>query len=123
LEKLIKIHPSQVEPAMVYLISRLDEQVQLSVFGESDPQAFRMQIHERLNKGKGPKHTSATIQAYITPTDLSGTPVPGQNGHDNGNKMHQPSDVPGHGDEGNGKGQSTPGNGNRKPHLTRTPTP
>ncbi len=123
IEELINKLPPQAEPAIVHLQARLTEQVQLSTFGETDPKAFRVQIRERHQKQNNPKHSSDTDKTASTPSGLTGTPMPEQNDNDNGNKMHQPTEVPGQVNPGNGKGQSTPGNGNHGPSESSTPKP
>jgi len=119
IEELISKLPPQAEPAIIHLQERLDEQVKLSTIGEKDPQAFRSEVHERLHKRQGSKHTPTSDQSQSYPEGLSGTPMPEQEG--NGND--HPNEVPGHGGQGNGQGQSTPGNGNHGPKPTDTPAP
>jgi hypothetical protein len=123
MEELINTLPSQAKPAMIRLQARLAEQIQLSTFGESNPQAFRMQIRERLQKRLGPNQSPTISQPESTSPYLIVTPMDGQNGSDNGNNMNQPTDVPGHGGTGNGKGQSTLENRNIEPDPIRTPKP
>jgi Domain of unknown function (DUF5667) len=125
IENLIKTLPPQAEPAILRLQQRLIEQVQLSTFGQGNPQAFRSQIHERLHKQQGPKKSPTPGQSMSTPTEISNTPLPKQedNGIGNGNGKSQPTEVPGHGGPGKGQGQPTPGNGNHEPELRITPVP
>jgi hypothetical protein len=123
MEELINTLPPQAEPAMLQLQARLTEQVKLSKFGEADPQAFRAQIRERLQKQKGPNHSPDTDRPEAINPDAMVTQIPGQNGNDKGNKIHQTPDVPGHDNPGNGNGQSTPGTGNHGPNESQTPEP
>jgi hypothetical protein len=123
MEDLINKLPPQAEPAVVHLQARLAEQVKLSQFGEVDPQAFRVQIHERLQKQHGNKHSAGTDQPESASPDLTVTQEPGQNGNGHGNKTHQPTAVPGNDNPGNGKGQSTPGKGNHGPNEKQTQEP
>jgi hypothetical protein len=123
MEDLINKLPPQAEPAVVHLQARLAEQVKLSQFGEVDPQAFRVQIHERLQKQHGNKHSAGTDQPESASPDLTVTQEPGQNGNGHGNKTHQPTAVPGNDNPGNGKEQSTPGKGNHGPNEKQTQEP
>ena len=122
MEELISTLPPQAEPAIRHLQERLNEQVQLSSIGESDPKAFRMQIRERAQKRYGPNPASDVDQPQPSPTDLPVTPVPGKNDKGNGNQGDQSTDTPGHGGQG-GKEQSTPESGNHGPDESQTPKP
>lgn len=123
MEELITKLPEQAEPAIVRLRERLQEQVKLSTIGESDPQAFRMEINERVHTRQGPKQTPHSDQSESTPAGSSNTPMPEQEDKGNGNEMNQPTEVPDHNGPGNGQGQSTPGNGNHGPNPIHTPEP
>jgi hypothetical protein len=123
IEELINTLPPQAEPAILHLQQRLDEQVKLSTFGENDPNAFRLQIHERLHERQGPKRSSTSDQSESTPAVSSNTAIPNKDDKGKGNGMNQPTEVPGHGNPGNGQGQSTPGNGNHGSNPTHTPEP
>lgn len=118
LEELIHSLPPQAQSAMERIQARLVEQVQLSVSGESDPTAFRVQIRERMQHQQGPKHTPSSNQPESTASDQLPSPIPGQNGNDDGNKTNQPHAIPGYGDPGNGKGESTPENGTHGPNQS-----
>ena len=121
-ELIIKL-PPQAEPAVVKLQERLNEQVKLSKIGETDPKEFRLQIRDRLQKQHGLKHSTGSEPSLSTPDDLSGTPVPGQDGNNQGNENKEPTEDSGHGGPGNGQGQTTPGNGNHGQNPTHTPKP
>ncbi len=121
-ELIIKL-PPQAEPAVVKLQERLNEQVQLSKIGETDPKEFRLQMRDRFQKQRGSKHSTESEPSLSTPENSSVTPVPGQDGNNQGNEMKEPTEVPGHGGPGNGQGQTTPGNGNHGQNPTHTPKP
>jgi Domain of unknown function (DUF5667) len=121
-ELLNQLHP-QAEPAVVHLQARLAEQVRLSQFGELDPQAFRVQIHDRLQKQQENKHSTGTGQPESSSPDLTITPEPGLNDNEHGNKTNRPTDVPGNDNPGNGKGQSTPEIGNHDLNGKKTQEP
>jgi hypothetical protein len=105
------------------LHERLNEQVQLSSVGETNPKEFRVQVQERRQKEKGPKHSTDTGQSQSTPEDSAATSMPTQKDKNHGNDNNQPTDEPGHGGPGNGQGQTPPGNGNHGPNPTHTPKP
>jgi hypothetical protein len=123
MQELIVKLPPQAEPAVVKLQQRLNEQVQLSNIGEIDPKEFRLQVHARFQKQHGPKHSTESESTLSTPDTSSVTPVPRQDGNNQGEDMSEPTKVPGHDDQGNGQGQSTPGNGNHGQNPTHTPKP
>ena len=122
IEELIDKLPPQAEPAIVRLQARLAEQIQLSNFGESDPQSFRAHIRERQQKQQDSKHSSGTDQPESILPGMTVTPIPKQEDGEN-KKTHQPTDMPGQGDPGNGKGQNTPGNGNHESNESSTQEP
>ena len=115
--------PPQADPAIIHLQERLNEQIQLSSFGESDPEAFRVQMREREQIHKDLNHSTETEPAESDMPGMTGTPMPENNDNNNGNKTHQPTDMPGQGNPGNGKGQNTPGNGNHDSNGTSTQEP
>ena len=123
IKELISKLPPQAEPAVIKLQERLNEQVQLSDVGESDPKEFRIQLRERLQNLQRTKHVPDDDQPQSTPIKISITPIPEHDGDNNGNEMAQPSKVPEHGDPGKGEGQSTPGAGNHGQNPTHTPKP
>jgi len=126
MEGLIGTLPPQAKPAMLHLQERLVEQVHLSTIGEADPQAFRLQIRERLQKRQGPSHLTDTDEPQSTPAEPTVIPMPAgdEDDHGNGgNGNNQPTDVPGQGGSENDQGQSTPGNGNHGPNASHTPKP
>ncbi len=122
IEELIDKLPPQAEPAIVRLQARLVEQIQLSNFGESDPQAFRAHIRERQQKQQNSKHSSGTDQPESILPGMTVTPMLKQDDGEN-KKTHQPTDMPGQPDKGNGKGQNTPGNGNHESNQSSTQEP
>lgn len=123
IEELIDMLPSQAEPTVIHLQRRLDEQVQLSVFGEMNPQAFREQMHLRHQKQQGPIHPAETVQPESIEPGMTVTPIPERNEGNGGNKMQQSTDTPGQANPGNGKGQNTPGNGNHGPNESSPQQP
>ncbi len=123
IEELMILLPSQAEPAIIRLQERLNEQVQLSSFGESDPEAFRAQMRERQQIHKELKDSTKTEPAESGMPGITVTPMPEKNDNNNGNNTHQPTDMPGQGNPGNGKSQNTPGNGNHDPNGTNTQEP
>ncbi len=122
IEELIDKLPPQAGPAIVRLQARLAEQIQLSNFGESDPQAFRVHIRDRHQKQQDSKHSTATDQPESILPGMTLTPVPQQDDGEN-KKTHQPTDMPGQTNPGNGKGQNTPGNGNHNSTESSTQEP
>ena len=122
INELIDKLPPQAGPAIVRLQARLAEQIQLSNFGESDPQSFRAHIRERQQKQQDSKHSSGTDQSETILPGTTVTPMPEQDDGKN-KKTHQPTDNPGQVNPGNGKGQNTPGNGNHESNETSTPEP
>ncbi len=114
IQELIRKLPPQANPAMLKLQERLEEQVQLSSVGETNPKEFRVQVQERRQKEKGTKHQTDTGQSQSTPEDSAATPMPTQEGKNHGNDMNQPTDEPDHGG---------PGNGNHGPNPTHIPKP
>lgn len=122
LEELISSLPEQAAPAIIHLQERLQEQVNLSTFGEHDPQAFRLQIRERQRDHQGKqKNTPDSAEPDVNPTQSSVNPQPTQG--DNGNGKQKPVDAPGHGGEGSGGGNSNSGNGKHNPDPSDTPAP
>jgi CHAT domain-containing protein len=123
MEELISKLPPQAKIAVVKLQVRLNEQVQLSNIGETDPKKFRNQVRERQKNLQRTNHAPDVDQSQSTPDEISITPIPKQDGNHNGNEKSQPSEVPGHGGPGNGQGQSTPGKGDHERNPTHTPKP
>jgi hypothetical protein len=122
IEELLASLPEQASPAIIRLRERLQEQVMLSSFGESDPQAFRNEIRERQRTRQGLKHTLEPGQTELTPVMNSKTPIPeqGENGSESGMET---AEMPGHNGSGNGQGQATQENGKHGPNATHTPKP
>jgi membrane-associated HD superfamily phosphohydrolase len=123
LEELISKLPPQAKTAVVKLQERLNEQVQLSNIGETDPKKYRSQVHERQKNLQRTNHATDVNQSQSTPDEISITPIPKQDSNHNGDEKSQPSEVPGHGGPGNDQGQSTPGKGNHGQNPTHTPKP
>ncbi len=100
LEELLSMLPSQAEPAIIHLQERLREQINLTTFGEKNPQAFRDEVRQRQHghPGAGKK----------TPEAEAGTPLATED-----TQNHQPGEKPGNND--NGKQQSTQAPGHNKP--------
>ncbi len=114
----------QNEPAFVRLQERLQEQIKLSAFGESDPQKFRLEIRERQHRrDEARKSTPNNNDSVTTPKKKSSTPHPSQaeDEHNNGNE--QPTQSPDHDSGSPGQGNPDPGNGNHGPESSRTPKP
>jgi hypothetical protein len=119
-ELLVKL-PEQASPAILRLQERLQEQVMLSSFGESDPQAFRNEIRERQKIRQSIRHSTEPEQTEEIPLIADNTPMPGQD--NNGSEMIQPSQMPGHNGQDNSQDESLPGNSNHGPGPTHTPKP
>jgi Domain of unknown function (DUF5667) len=88
--------PESEKPALLQAQVRLQEQIQLASMGQADPQAFRLQVQQRLQNqagsgkqtpesGNGPRRS-----ATQNPT---GTPVPSGKGYGPGSS--QPTVTPG----------------------------
>lgn len=122
-QQLIGSLPPQAEPAILRLQDRLNEQVQLSSIGEKDPKEFRFQVHERQLQRKQDKHPDKTYTPGTTLPGISATPMPGEDGDNNGNGKKESTQVPGHGEPGNDQDPSQPGNGNHGQNPTHTPKP
>jgi len=117
LEELITILPPQAEPAIVHLQERLQEQINLSTFGEEDPQAFRLQVRARQHGHPGTsKKTPESSSSTLPTTKGSGTLIPGNDVNDNGKP--KTTQVPGHGNQGSGEGNPSQGNGKHEPKTT-----
>jgi hypothetical protein len=123
MEELLASLPEQASPAIIHLQERLQEQVMLSSFGVSDPQAFRNQISVRKQMRQGLKITSEPEQAESTQGISSNTPMPEPGDNGKGNDMNQPTEMQGHKGPGNGQGQSSPADGKHGPDASRTPKP
>jgi Domain of unknown function (DUF5667) len=120
LEELIAQLPIQASPAMIRLQERLNEQVQLSTLGEKNPQEFRSQVREKAKNRQGPKYEPTSEQPESLPLAGTMTPLtPSDTG--NGNGINKPTQVPGHGNPGNGQGQNNPQNGFGNPESTQIP--
>jgi hypothetical protein len=122
-EQLIAKLPVQASPAIIHLQQRLQEQVQLSTFGEEDPQQFRLQIQQREHLRQGPKHSSTEEQSEMMPAQVTASPEPIQQENGNGGEMNQATEVPGKGNQGNKQGQPPSGNGNHGPNQAGTSQP
>lgn len=117
LEELITNLPAQAEPAIVHLQERLQEQINLSTFGEEDPQAFRLQVRARQHGHSGTfKKTPGSNSSTPTATEASGTLIPGNDENENGKP--KTTQVPGHGNQGTGEGNPSQGNGKHEPKTT-----
>jgi hypothetical protein len=121
MEELLAKLPEQASPAILRLQERLQEQVMLSSFGESDPQAFRNEIRERQKIRQNIKHSTEPEQTDEIPVIADNTPMPGQD--NNGSEIIQPTPMPGHNGQGNGQDQTMPGNGNPGAGPTHSPKP
>jgi hypothetical protein len=125
--KLLASVPEQASPAIIRLRERLQEQVMLSSFGETDPQAFRNEIRQRQQIRQGSKHTSEPEQTESTPVISPNAPMPEQEQNGNGKDRNQPTEMPGHEGQGNGpengQGQSTTGSSKHGSDATHTPKP
>ena len=108
IQELIYKLPPQAVHAMLQLEQRLNIQVQWSELGEADPQAFRMQLHERMQRQQGPIGPIDTEQPLSTPVPSNNMPMPGGNGGSGGNESIQPTQMPGNdGSGGNESSQPT----------------
>jgi hypothetical protein len=123
LQELISSLPSQASPAIIRLQQRLQEQVQLSVIGEGNPQEFRNEVQERAQNRRGPKVSPNSDETGEAPVLATAEPVTTQGMNQNGGGMAQPTDSKGNGNEGNGQGQPGQGNGNHGQKPTHTPNP
>jgi len=126
MEGLLGTLPPQAKSAILHLQERLDEQVDLSTIGKTDPHEFRLQISGRHQKRQGPNHKTDTDESQFTPAEPTVTSIPagdGDNHRNGGNGNDQSTEVPGNGGQENGQGQSTPGNGNHGPNEIHTPKP
>lgn len=121
MEELLAGLPEQASPAIIRLRERLQEQVMLSSFGESDPQAFRNEMRERHQIQQEMKHSSNSDSTEESPMTGQNTSMPGQ--EDNSTEMTQPTQMPGHKGPSNDQQQTMPGNGNHGPVATHTPKP
>lgn len=119
-EELITRLPPQAAPAMLRLQERLQEQVQLSTFGEKDPNQFRLQVRELQQLRHRGDHSTISDEPEIIPFLATTTPEPNYNG--NGNGMNQPGGMPGNNGQGNGHNSSS-GNGKYTPGSTDAPEP
>ncbi len=72
---------------------------------------------------KGPNARPLQINPSPLLQSLAIHPCPYKDDKGNGNGMNRPTEIPGHGNPGNGQGQSTPGNGNHGPDPTHTTEP
>lgn len=114
LEELITTLPPQAEPAIIHLQERLQEQVNLSTFGEKDPQAFRMEVRERQRGRHGASNkTPQSDNPMATPTEKSEVPKPNDGTKNNGSGSQKPTEMPGHDNQGTGGDNS--GNGKHGP--------
>jgi hypothetical protein len=121
MQELLAKLPEQASPAILRLQERLQEQVILSSFGESDPQAFRNEIRERQKIRQSLKHSTEPEQTEEIPLIADNTPMPGQD--NDGIEMGQPTQIPGHNGQGNSQDETLPGNGNHGPGPTHSPKP
>jgi hypothetical protein len=114
LEELIAKLPDQASPAIFRMQQKLKQQVELSTFGENNPEAFRHEIRQRLHL----KDKNSTPGLGSEATSLpSATATPGHPGGGNNPNNGKPTHVPGD----NGQGGSNPGNGNHSSSKTQTP--
>ncbi|PWB51463.1 MAG: hypothetical protein C3F13_13555 [Anaerolineales bacterium] len=129
LQDLIIQLPAQAEPAAIQLQQRLDEQVQLSNYGEADPKGFRERVRERARNQQQIKHNFTTEEPENSPGNPQGTP---QSENDNMQPLgNTPTEVrqepvdPGtvQATPGNGQGQPSPGGGNHDQDPQHTPKP
>ena len=119
LEDLITGLPDQAGPAIIHLQQRLQEQVNLTTFGEKDPQGFRLEMRARQHRSSSTsKMTPASGSANPNPTDAPGMPqaTDKQNDNGNGSGNQKPTEAPGHG--GSESGQGNQGNGKHTPEPT-----
>jgi len=119
LEELITGLPDQAGPAIIHLQQRLQEQLNLTTFGEKDPQGFRLEMRARQHRSSSTsKMTPASGSANPNPTDAPGMPQPTDKQNDNGNGSgnQKPTEAPGHG--GSESGQGNQGNGKHTPEPT-----
>jgi hypothetical protein len=123
MKELISKLPPEAKQAAIKLQERLNEQVQLSNVGETNPKEFRIQVRERLHDLQRAKHAPDVDQSQPAPDNKSFTPVPEQDGNHNGDKNIQPNEIPGEAGPGDDHGQSNPGNGNSGKNPTHTPKP
>jgi hypothetical protein len=114
----------QNEPAFVRLQERLQEQIKLSAFGESDPQKFRLEIRERQHRrDEAHKSTPNNNDSATTPKKKLSTPRPSQAQDERNNGNKQPTQASDHDTGSPGQGNPDPGNGNHGPEPSRTPKP
>jgi len=120
IEELIEKIPDNAETAITRLQERLQEQVQLTEFGERDPQAFRTQIHGRRLHQNNPgfNKTTPDVDTTTTPEPGTGSQETDEKMDDNGNG--QPQGGPSK-DSEPGQGNDNPGNENHGPSKTATP--
>jgi hypothetical protein len=113
LEELLNTLPAQAKPALLRLKLRLQEQVTLSSIGESDPQAFRSEIHKRQQNKPGspksePEDDGSQLAPGISPTERQPSQEEPEN--ETGDQPGTPGNN-GNGDS-NGPAKPNPGNGN-----------
>jgi hypothetical protein len=125
IQELINQLPPQADPALIRLEQRLNTQVQWTEMGEADPQAFRIQLHERMHGQPGQNKPNVTEEPLSTPVPSNNMPMPGGNGNNGsgGNDSRPSTQMPGNGDPGNGQGQSMPGNSNHEQNPKHTSSP
>ena len=124
IQELIDQLPPQADPAMMRLEERLNAQVQWSEMGEADPQAFRIQLHESMQKRPGQNKANDTEQSVSTPVPSDKMPGGNNgNGGSGGNESSQPTQMPGNVIPGNSQGQPMPGNGNHDQNPKHTSSP
>lgn len=121
MDELLSRLPDQASPAIIHLQERLKEQVQLSTFGEENPQQFRMDVQQRARNRHGPKQSPSAEEPGSLP--IQATAIPNEENNGNGDGNNHPSNDPDQANPGNGQGQSMPGNGNHGPNPTHTPQP
>ncbi len=121
MQELLSKLPPQAEPALVRIQERLNEQVELSAIGESNPKEFRKQLHDRELKRKNSKNANGE-QPGNSNSATNDKDTPGNNGQGNGSGVNQSNQAPGNESAGDEQGQPSSGNGH-KVNPTHTPKP
>jgi hypothetical protein len=124
--KLMEGAPNPVQPTLLQLHLRLQEQARLCTLGAEDPLQFRLQIHQRQQEQGGINEQSPTPPGKkMQGTDVQGpaeTPAPPQNGNGNNPSNAQPTNTSGQYGPGKPQPTSTPGPyGPGEPQPTTTP--
>jgi hypothetical protein len=96
IKELLNMLPEQSTPAIIKLRERLEEQIELSTFGEIDPQAFRTELLKRQNQqgkpdtGENENKPDNNNEPAVSPGNGGGE------GNDGNNSGDQPNSNPGH---------------------------